>query len=774
MALDANGASTAGEDLANGGGAGANGSGRGQKRPRESNQPQPPAPAPAPAAIPAAPTAAVPKPAPLPSSAHRRIELIVFSGYEIQAAFPSPYPFDDSLGNDDPNNPNSATQNGHGGEKRHIVREGHGRFGSTKPGPGGAGGGRNHKAGGGGSKRRRPSAAPLVVNAVPVEAEAEAAHNGASDTGVAPPLYSPELELGLLEDLEARALSPELGLAPESYLDHHTAPTSIASTSATDEPVQPSKPPSPPALPLPPPNPTSRRPSASLSPLIGSNASLASQPGAIPFVEIVRSSSQQHQPPRAPSSSRTSPSLTPAPPALPTPIPPLSLAPTPLPDLEPAPQLEPTPTADPDEATNAETVRGGGGRFLAKPAGESVKSRRRLAKVARAAEEQALPPGAEKPLTVRLQRARDKALREAREKANPTPPAAELMTTKRLFVCRGCFKYMVHERAYTAHEKVCDFKHPPGRKVYQRGAHTIWEVDGANAKLYCQNLCLFAKLFIEHKYMFFDLEGFMFYILTDATPSQDWVYGYFSKEKVSYDDYNLACIVIFPPFQKQNFGTLLIEFSYELSRRLSSSPGTPERPLSDLGLKGYLAYWTGVLVRYFLAVFAARGEPDQLLELEHQPNNTNGESSGRHRRSRGWDGELPAGVSSTSTTLTLRRSAGGTPIASIKKEKSPELMAIAQEQEEDGEFEFPTNLEDVAYATNLRKEDVAYALVESGLASWRRRKRVVKSEEDEAGIGGEDEGELDELVITPELLEEVLVKRRVKRAMVMELAHVLL
>ena len=28
-------------------------------------------------------------------------------------------------------------------------------------------------------------------------------------------------------------------------------------------------------------------------------------------------------------------------------------------------------------------------------------------------------------------------------------------------------------------------KHPPGKKVYQRGAHTIWEVDGAKEKVRC-------------------------------------------------------------------------------------------------------------------------------------------------------------------------------------------------------------------------------------------------------------------------------------------------
>ena len=32
-------------------------------------------------------------------------------------------------------------------------------------------------------------------------------------------------------------------------------------------------------------------------------------------------------------------------------------------------------------------------------------------------------------------------------------------------------------------KKKCDRRHPPGRKVYQRGAHTIWEVDGAKEKV---------------------------------------------------------------------------------------------------------------------------------------------------------------------------------------------------------------------------------------------------------------------------------------------------
>lgn len=62
----------------------------------------------------------------------------------------------------------------------------------------------------------------------------------------------------------------------------------------------------------------------------------------------------------------------------------------------------------------------------------------------------------------------------------------------------------------------------------------------------------------------------MFYILTDADAHRDHFLAYFSQEKVSYDDYNLACIVTIPPYQKRGYGMLLIEFSKFLSPACSS------------------------------------------------------------------------------------------------------------------------------------------------------------------------------------------------------------
>ena len=59
---------------------------------------------------------------------------------------------------------------------------------------------------------------------------------------------------------------------------------------------------------------------------------------------------------------------------------------------------------------------------------------------------------------------------------------------------------------------------------------------------------------------------------------------------MSWDSNNLACILIFPPWQRQGLGKILMGVSYELSRR-EGRIGGPERPLSELGSKGYIKFW---------------------------------------------------------------------------------------------------------------------------------------------------------------------------------------
>jgi hypothetical protein len=47
-----------------------------------------------------------------------------------------------------------------------------------------------------------------------------------------------------------------------------------------------------------------------------------------------------------------------------------------------------------------------------------------------------------------------------------------------------------------------------------QGDLSVFEVDGHTNKIYCQNLCLLVKLFLDHKTLYYDVEHFLFYVLT--------------------------------------------------------------------------------------------------------------------------------------------------------------------------------------------------------------------------------------------------------------------
>lgn len=120
------------------------------------------------------------------------------------------------------------------------------------------------------------------------------------------------------------------------------------------------------------------------------------------------------------------------------------------------------------------------------------------------------------------------------------PYPEEYSQNPTLYICEFCMKYMKSQYIADRHQLKCKAQYPPGDEIYRDDKISIFEVDGRKNKIYCQNLCLLAKMFLDHKTLYYDVEPFLFYIMTEVDEQGCHFVGYFSKVVYSANHFNLT------------------------------------------------------------------------------------------------------------------------------------------------------------------------------------------------------------------------------------------
>ena len=80
-----------------------------------------------------------------------------------------------------------------------------------------------------------------------------------------------------------------------------------------------------------------------------------------------------------------------------------------------------------------------------------------------------------------------------------SPFPRHLWNLKKLYWCEYDLAFFKRRVEMLRHLKKVRILHPPGTEIYRHNGISVFEIDGAHSQMYCQNLCLLAKLFLDHK-----------------------------------------------------------------------------------------------------------------------------------------------------------------------------------------------------------------------------------------------------------------------------------
>ncbi|KAG8213571.1 histone acetyltransferase, MYST superfamily, partial [Butyriboletus roseoflavus] len=165
-----------------------------------------------------------------------------------------------------------------------------------------------------------------------------------------------------------------------------------------------------------------------------------------------------------------------------------------------------------------------------------------------------------------------------------------------LYICEFCLSYFPSSMMLSRHRRRCTLLHPPGNEIYRHEDISFFELDGKRQLTWCRNLSLLSKCFLDHKTLYYDVTPFMYYVMTQRDSTGCHLIGYFSKEKESAENYNVACILTLPQHQRHGPWQILHDFDWGKGKKKGGA-GSPLVYKSKLGEHCLYRTWSESILR---------------------------------------------------------------------------------------------------------------------------------------------------------------------------------
>ncbi|KAI3972459.1 hypothetical protein MKW92_008873, partial [Papaver armeniacum] len=137
----------------------------------------------------------------------------------------------------------------------------------------------------------------------------------------------------------------------------------------------------------------------------------------------------------------------------------------------------------------------------------------------------------------------------------PSPVMSEFNDCIKLHVCECCLAFTNSKTQLKTHKKECQGRDPPGHEIYIDGRLSVFQIDGAENKGYCDNLCHLGSMFLDIGISSETIESSVFYVLVVRDDLGYDLIAYFSEVNLPVLHSRFLCL---PPHQRRGYATLLV------------------------------------------------------------------------------------------------------------------------------------------------------------------------------------------------------------------------